>query len=72
MSKFKTPQNGKKFVKCAPPTRFGWKKYALHVSSTSLKKKHKLKGTHFQCLINHYVKFEYKSMNTVGVTDYTN
>ena len=25
-----------------------------------------------QCVNNHYEKFEYKGMNTVGVTDYTN
>ena len=33
---------------------------------------HKIDGAHFQCVNNHYVKFEYKGMNTVGVTDYTN
>ena len=27
---------------------------------------------HFQCVNNHYAKFEYKVMNTVGDTDYTN
>ena len=26
----------------------------------------------FQCMNNHYAKFEYKGMKTVGVTDYTN
>ena len=31
-----------------------------------------MEGAHFQCVINHYAKFEYKVMNTVGVTDYTN
>ena len=25
-----------------------------------------------QCMNNHYAKFEYKGMKTVGVTDYTN
>ena len=29
-------------------------------------------GAHHQCVNNHYAKFEYKVMNTVGVTDYTN
>ena len=29
-------------------------------------------GAHYQCVNNHYAKFEYKVMNTVGVTDYTN
>ena len=33
---------------------------------------HKIKGAHFQCVNNHYAKFEYKGMNTVGVSDYTN
>ena len=29
-------------------------------------------GAHHQYVNNHYEKFEYKVMNTVGVTDYTN
>ena len=33
---------------------------------------HKIVGAHLQCVNNHYAKFEYKKMNTVGVTDYTN
>ena len=33
---------------------------------------HKIGGAHFQCENNHYAKFEYKGMKTVGVTDYTN
>ena len=33
---------------------------------------HKKGGAHLQCVNNHYAKFEYKGMNTVGVTDYTN
>ena len=32
---------------------------------------HKIEGAHFQCVNNHYAKFEYKGMNTVGATDYT-
>ena len=31
-----------------------------------------MEGAHLQCVNNHYAKFEYKVMNTVGVTDYTN
>ena len=26
-------------------------------------------GAHVKCVNNHYVKYEYKGMNTVGVTD---
>ena len=33
---------------------------------------HKKRGAHLQCVNNHYAKFEYKGMNSVGVTDYTN
>ena len=33
---------------------------------------HKIEGANLQCVNNHYAKFEYKGMNTVGVTDYTN
>ena len=29
-------------------------------------------GAHHQCVNNHYTKLEYKVMNIVGVTDYTN
>ena len=29
-------------------------------------------GAYLQCVNNHYAKFEYKRMNSVGVTDYTN
>ena len=32
----------------------------------------KIGGTHLQCVNNHYVKFEYKIMKAVGVTDCTN
>ena len=28
-------------------------------------------SAHLQCVNNHYAKFEYKGMKTVGVTDYT-
>ena len=30
------------------------------------------KGAHYQCVNSHYAKFEYKGMNAVGITDYTN
>ena len=33
---------------------------------------HKMEGAHLQCMNNHYGKFEYKGMKTVGDTDYTN
>ena len=33
---------------------------------------HKIGGAHLLCVNNHYAKFEYKGMKTVGVTDYTN
>ena len=31
-----------------------------------------IEGTYLNCVNNHYAKFEYKGMKTVGVTDYTN
>ena len=33
---------------------------------------HKMGGAHLQCVNFHYAKIEYKGMNTVGVTYYTN
>ena len=48
------------------------------LSSTPVKnkkenmKRAKMEGTHLQYVNNHYLKYEYKGMNTVGVTDYTN
>ena len=30
-----------------------------------------MRGAHPRCLNNHYARFEYKEMETVGVTDYT-
>ena len=33
---------------------------------------HKIRGAHLQCVNKHYAKFEYKGMNTLGVSDYTN
>ena len=32
----------------------------------------KIEDAYFQSVNNHYAKFDYKRMNTVGVTDYTN
>ena len=29
---------------------------------------HKIGGAHLQCVNNHYAKFEYKGLNTVGVS----
>ena len=37
-----------------------------------MKQFHKIGGAHLQCVNNHYTKFGYQGMNTVGVTDYTN
>ena len=33
---------------------------------------HKIKGANFQCVNNHFAKFEYIWMNTVGITIYKN
>ena len=33
---------------------------------------HKTGGTHFQCVNNHFAKFEYKGIKSGEVTDYTN
>ena len=51
-----------KMSKCN--TRQKWKKYLLD--------RYKIGDAHLQCVNNHYAKFEYKVMKTVGVTDYTN
>ena len=40
------------------------KKYLLNAQ--------KIEGAHLQCVNNYYAKFEYKVMNTVEFTDYTN
>ena len=37
-----------------------------------MKQSHNIEGAHFQCVNNHYAKFEYNGMHTVEVTDYTN
>ena len=39
---------------------------------TYLSNVRKMVVANLQCVNNHYAKFEYKGMNTVGVTDYTN
>ena len=55
-----------------------WTDGKIYLSSTPIKNEkkmkqfHKVGGAHLQCVNNHYVKFEYKGMNTVGVTYYTN
>ena len=33
---------------------------------------HKMEGAHLQCVNNHYAKFDYEGVKTIGVTDYTN
>ena len=33
---------------------------------------YKIGGAQFQCMNNHYAKFEYRGRKTVGVPDYTN
>ena len=33
---------------------------------------YRIGGAHLKCMNNHYAKFEYKGMKTVGVTDHTN
>ena len=61
--------------KLGTPKHLGRKKC---LSSTPVKmgkifiKVHKMEGAHLQCVNNHYAKFEYKVMNTLGITDYTN
>ena len=47
-----------------PPQKKKEKKYSRNG--------HKIGGSHFQCVNNHFAKFEYKGMKTVGVTDFTN
>ena len=37
-----------------------------------MKQLHKIGGAHLLCENNHCAKFEYKGINTVAVTDYTN
>ena len=39
---------------------------------TTMKQFHKIEGAHLQCVNNHYAKFEYVGMKSVGVTGYTN
>ena len=41
-------------------------------NENKLWKVHKKGGAHLQYVNYHYAKCEYKRMNTVGVTDYTN
>ena len=59
----------------APPKHCGWK---ICLSSPPVKSKKKFmkraqnRRCKLQCVNKHCVKFEYKGMNTVGVTDYTN
>ena len=59
-----------------PPKHFERKKMSRFKTPKNEKKYswnvHKIEGAHLQCVNNHYAKFEYKGMKTVGVTDYTN
>ena len=51
---------------------FGWKNVNTPQKMRKyLSNVHNIGGAHLQCVKNHYVKFEYKGMKTVGVTDYT-
>ena len=57
------------------PKHFGHEKMSKFNSSKNKKifdKCAQMGGAHHQYVDNHYAKFQYKVMNTVGVTDYTN
>ena len=59
------------------PTKLfiGKKKAKFKTPQNKIKKSwnvYKIGGAQLQCMNNHYAKFEYKGMKTVGVTDYTN
>ena len=59
------------------PPPYAFRKEKMSLLNTSKMRKylsnvHKMGGAHLQCMNNHYAKFEYKGMKTVGVTDYTN
>ena len=63
------------YTNLKPPHHFGWKKMSKFSTRKNIKylsNVHKMEGAHIQCVNNHYAKFEYKGMITVGVTDYTN
>ena len=47
-------------------------KFNTHQIRKKICNVHKMGSAHLQCVKNHHVKNEYKGMNTVGVTDYTN
>ena len=62
------------YTNLAPPKHFRWGKC---LSSTPLNNEKQwwnvlVVGAHLQYVNAHYAKFEWKGMNTVGVTDYTN
>ena len=48
-------------------SKFSTRKIRKYLSNV-----HKLRGTHLQCMNNHYAKLECKGMKTMLVTDYTN
>ena len=63
------------YTNYASPKHYGWKKKSEFNTRQKNKKKLKelkIKGEHLQCVNNHYAKFEYKGMKTVGVSDFTN
>ena len=57
------------------PKHFGWKK-CLSSTPVKIEKLYVKRAQNWRCtssiVNNHYAKFEYKGMKTVGVTDYTN
>ena len=44
-------------------------KFNTHQKRENINQMCTKKGSHLQCVNNHYAKFEYKGMKTVGVTD---
>ena len=68
------------YTNLAPLKCYGWTdRWEKCLGSTPIKNEKKtmkqslkIVGAHLQCVNNHYAKFEYKGMNTVGVKDYTN
>ena len=57
---------------CVWKDRWEMSKFYNHQNEKKMKQFHKIGDAHLQCVNNHYAKFEYKGINTVGVTDYTN
>ena len=56
------------YINQTPPMHFRWKKCLCSTPVKMLKYLsyvHKIEGALFQCVNNHYVKFEYKGMKTI-------